>query len=463
MTRPTPRAIVTSLLAAALALNACGDGATDKAGGDAGEGVQVLRLANANDQPYELEAFAREVRSVSNGRLRIRFVNAWGSRTSDAEPGILDDVRAGKVDLAWVGARAFRAAGVTALDPLIAPFAVTDYDSEQRVLSSPVTGRMLGAVDAAGVHGVALLPGPLRLLGMSQAWSGPDDLAGKRIDVSAGVAAATARALGATPVVSGADSDVETFDGIETHLGSLLGNGYMRTMPHVGTQPLWPRPLVIIADPQAWDKLSAGDREALEEAGRRAVEPMLEDIRKVDEEAIPKLCEQGARFFEADLAGLRRAVAPVYAQIRRDAEDARSLAAIEKLRGAPARPIVCRRPARKAVGRLPSGEYTWTITRADALKTPGIERETGFLDELPDVFRAEIEPGHMLLMVRSKGGAEEVGFEGTYSVFKDRIDINGDITARWRVVDGDLVFSDVRGSGVADDVVFATKRWKRVG
>src|SRR5215204_105173 len=108
-------------LGVTLLLAGCGGAGTDKAGGAAAGEVRVLRLANANGEPAELEPYARAVERASNGRLRIEFVNDWRKGEPNAEPGILDDVRAEKVDLAWVGARAFKAEGVSALDPLVAP------------------------------------------------------------------------------------------------------------------------------------------------------------------------------------------------------------------------------------------------------------------------------------------------------------------------------------------------------
>ncbi len=36
------------------------------------------------------------------------------------------------------------------------------------------------------------------------------------------------------------------------------------------------------------------------------------------------------------------------------------------------------------------------------------------------------------------------------------------ITARWHVVDGDLVFGDVRGESAGDMVVFESHPWKPV-
>ena len=133
-----PRIVLAALSAGALLLAGCGGVDTDKAGGAAGREVRVLRLANFNPAPGELEPFAREVERASHGRLRIEFVNDWRKGEPDAEPGVLDDVRAGKVDLAWVGARAFKAEGVRAFDPLVAPFAVTDYATEEKVLTSPI-------------------------------------------------------------------------------------------------------------------------------------------------------------------------------------------------------------------------------------------------------------------------------------------------------------------------------------
>ena len=130
-------------------------------------------LPTSTPAPGELEPYARAVERASNGRLRIEFVNDWRKGEPDAEPGVLDDVRAGKVDLAWVGARAFKAEGVRAFDPLVAPFAVTDYATEEKVLTSPIAGEMLDAVDKAGVRGVAILPGPLQRLGMREPWRRP--------------------------------------------------------------------------------------------------------------------------------------------------------------------------------------------------------------------------------------------------------------------------------------------------
>ena len=461
------RSVTRHLLAAVAVLalglvSGCGGESSDKAGGKGGD-VRVLRLANANAEPGELAAYAEEVERVSDGRLKIEFLNDYRRSAEDAEPGILDDVRAGKVDLAWVGARAFAAEGVDAFDPLIAPFQVTDYETEQQVLADPAAREMLDAVDEAGVQGVALLPGPLRWLGMREPWSGPDDLAGKRISAPAGIGSRAIAALGAKPVVGGADSGHGGLDGAEEHLPSLLGNFYAHEIPNVGSLPLWPRPLVVVASPKAWKELDERDRGFLTEAGTSAVLPMLNAIRAADKTSVPKLCRQGMRVNEPDARALRAAVEPVLDGVREDPRNAKALDAIERVRVEDPPPVpACDDDAvPETAAGLPPGRYEFVLTEADKRR-----REAGktWKEALPERFAVEITPGHMLMHVTEHGGPTVLGLEADFSTFKDRIDIDGGaITGRWSVDDdGNLRFSDIEPSGEGDDFVFATKPWRRV-
>jgi TRAP-type C4-dicarboxylate transport system substrate-binding protein len=425
----------------------------------------VLRLANFNSDPFELEPFAREVERASRGRLRIEFANAWRRGESDAEAGVLDDVRDGRVDLAWVGARAFRAEGVSAFDALIAPFEVTDYATERRVLTSPVARTMLDAVGAAGVMGVAVLPGPLQWLGLREPWRTAADLSGKRIGAPAGIGADALRALGATTVAVPSGGELDGIDGHVQHLDSLLGNHYARTIPYIATEAFWARALVVVAGPRVWQGLSSAERGALRQAGVQAVDPMLDWIRESERSAVPKLCRQGARFFAADLPSLRRAVEPVYRALRSDPATAASLAAIEELRSPrPDGPLACR-PADEPAAALPSGTYAWSISREEALRVSGIESEPEFLAGLPATFRAVIERDHIVLYVSNRDVSEDIGLEADISRFKDRVAFDEgpgpDVTARWSLEDGNLRFTDVRARDRGSVVVMGTKPWRR--
>src|SRR5688500_4386875 len=164
------------LAALATVLPGCSNSA-DKAGGAAAGEVRVLRLANGNLRPDELQVFADEVRRRSGGALRIEFANEWRLRQVGYEHGLIDDVKRGEAELGWVGARAFPALGVHSFDALLAPLLVDSYALERRAIEQ-LGERMLAGAAAAGVHPVALLPGPLRRVVAREPVSRPGDLAG---------------------------------------------------------------------------------------------------------------------------------------------------------------------------------------------------------------------------------------------------------------------------------------------
>ena len=106
--RITRWAAVGALAALALAVAACSGSSSDKAGGAEEQEPVVLTFASFTDdiQP-QLRVFAEEVVRRSDGTLRIEFKPAWRPGDPDAERGTIEDVKAGKADMAWVGARVF--------------------------------------------------------------------------------------------------------------------------------------------------------------------------------------------------------------------------------------------------------------------------------------------------------------------------------------------------------------------
>ena len=104
--------------AAALMLTATGC-TVDRAGGTAAEQTVVLTFAQGNrgDPAPQLTAWADEVKRLTGGSITIEFKNGWRLGESRVEASILDDVKAGKVDLAWVGPRVFDRVGVTPSRP----------------------------------------------------------------------------------------------------------------------------------------------------------------------------------------------------------------------------------------------------------------------------------------------------------------------------------------------------------
>ena len=363
----------------------------------------------------------------SNGALRIAFANEWRKDEVGAERGIVTDVKAGKADLGWVGARAFPALGVHGFDPLLAPLLVDDYAIEQEAIER-LGEQMLAGVEVLGVQPVALLPGPMRRLVAREPVTRPEDLAGRTLMLQRGaIEEAAARALGAEPVGGPSGAKLGDADGTVQHLGSIAGNRYEREAPYVTADlGLWPRPLVVIASPDVWEQLSAAERSVLLDSGRAAIGPTVAAIRERDAAATEEICSEGAQFVRAGSTGraaIRAALEPVYADLRKDPSTMRTIAAIDGMReSTPADPAPrCATPAPEAVAQedaIPAGTYVYTLTREDTkLLDPG--------DDLAQArrirFRGVFTPGHLVLYESYDGAPEDIGFEADYSVYRDHI------------------------------------------
>ncbi len=241
--------VMTSLV---LSSAGCGDatsGSGDKAGGEDPAQPRVLTLASQTGIPTQIEAFAREVQKRSNGTLTIRFEDGWRHGENGYEQAVLDDLKAGKVDLAWVGARAFDMVGADDFQALLAPLLVDSYDLEGRVFAAGIPARMLAGVDVPGVVGLGVLPGPMRkVLGVSEPVVGPDDFAGRVVGLSdGGVARQTLEALGATPRPLPAEAKLDGLDAFEQQISSIAGNSYDQGATAVTANlNMWPRPLVLV-------------------------------------------------------------------------------------------------------------------------------------------------------------------------------------------------------------------------
>jgi TRAP-type C4-dicarboxylate transport system substrate-binding protein len=456
------RTALISLLAVATLAGCGSDDAADRAGGAKPVAAKVLVMANANDQLGELEAFDKAVRRVSGGHLRIRWLNEYGKgREGNAEVNLIRDVSAGKADLGWAGTRVFDKLGDSAFNPLHAPLLIESYDAEQRVMSDGFVDPMLDSLDDLGLHGLGVLPGPLRRPLGKRPLLGPEDWNGALIATSGGGQIdAALRDLGArvrydNPTRMERTSDL---DGIETHVAAVPGNHYHRDLPYLtGNVVLWPRPLVLFAGPD----VSADDLAVLRKAAKAAIPGAVALSRSLEGDARSELCRAQVRIASASTAqidALRTALRPVTDALEGDAAAARAIARIEELGGADSVDTVsCPHAAEPATrATIPPGTYRTHITRADvaehgfswasevetdpnpaALKTKTHEHRLEFTDQ-----------GTFTVYDVTMDGVANIGWEGSYSVYRDRITVKGNegttITARVRI-DGDrLRFTDVQ-------------------
>src|SRR5262245_19992867 len=180
---------VFATLGLVLALAACGEATGDRAGGPSTPEPVVLVMAQPNfgpPAPEPLARWAEEVERRSDSSVRIEFENDWRRGEADYEARTVEDVANGTTDLGWIGARGFDQVGVTSFQALVDPMVIDSYDLEDAVFAAGIPAEMLAGVDEAGVHGLAVLPGPLRqVLGIDHPFVQPADFDGEVVGIQA--------------------------------------------------------------------------------------------------------------------------------------------------------------------------------------------------------------------------------------------------------------------------------------
>jgi TRAP-type transport system periplasmic protein len=374
------RAALAAAAALAVAAAACGGSGGDKAGGEGTSATKALVLTLVEPDPdFGSGEFAEAVSDRSGGSIRIEVETGRWSDEIDSEGRIVEDVRAGRADLAIVGARVWDTLGVDGFQALLAPFLVDSLDLERRVLESPLASRMLASVREARVVGIALLPGALRRsFGHTRALVGLRDYRGATIGVRPGdVEEATFRALGAStrPYVSLHPS---FFAGAALHPWSIAENGYEgETL--VTNVAFWPRAETIVMNPKAFEGLTPAQRTILREAGRAAVGRQVTRIERVEEEAVGAICAQElvslATASPADIVSLQDAVRPVYAALERDLATRALIAEIRKLDdGSQSERLRCPEAGASVAPEL-EGRWEATASREDLLAVGASPKE----------------------------------------------------------------------------------------
>jgi TRAP-type C4-dicarboxylate transport system substrate-binding protein len=367
---------------------ACSGAGGDKAGGQAElprtpvqpVGKPVTLTLVTVDDTWASE-FATAASRLSGGSIRIH-VRVGGEWLLDYERRLVDDVRAGKAELASVGARAWDRMGVTSFQGVVAPFLVDSLELQQRVLAGGRPARMLESVEPLGLVGVALLPGVLRRpLGVSRELVGPEDYAGTRFGIRLGrVAEATAKALRARPRPYRIGA-LGAADGAELDVATIVNNGYDKgARALTANVVLWARPETIVISRRAFLRLGPAQREVLRRAGREAAAPVRARIEREQREALAGLCQRGAlRLASAspsELAALRAAVRPVYRELERDPGTRKLIAEIRRIkRGIASEPLRCR--AAVIAAAAIEGRWSATATREQLLAAGAEPKEVG--------------------------------------------------------------------------------------
>jgi TRAP-type C4-dicarboxylate transport system substrate-binding protein len=446
---------LTCLLVAAALLSACGS-STDRTGKPAQGRVTVLTFGNVNYAPGELQPFADEVGRLSGGHMRIRFLNDYRKGQVDQEKGVIDDVRAGKLDLGWAGARAFDRVGDTAFEAFQAPLLIDSYEAERAVLRSPVPAAALKTLEPLGVDGIGVLPGPLRkLVAVKRPIVEPGGLQGLRTAFSGGPATENAlRTLGAEPVRIASGTQWDGWDAAEAQLGAIAGNHFEDDAHHLSSNVnLWPRFPVVFAGPSARAKLSSEQLALLRRAAVAAGPPGLAAIQDGERAAMKQLCRsmQVTKASPAQLEALRTASQPTYDSIARDAAAGPLLHQLESIRDGVDEPASAAPPCADGASNVTALDGTWV----GSVEIDGELRRLRWVIEKGQY--KEYELG---------GGQWSLGDQGAIAVYRDHFQMtsagDGSMSpGRWSVSGDTLRVSDFSTPDPIGQRIFAGHAWTR--
>jgi TRAP-type C4-dicarboxylate transport system substrate-binding protein len=443
-----------------------GCGGADKVSGVQPSGVKTLTLANGNENQGLLQAWLDEVRTLSNGRLRIRVRSDWRLGERDFESGLIADVRSGRAQLGWVGTRAWTGTGAHSFDALNAPFLVDSYATEEAMLRGADQEQLFAGVTAAGVEPVGLLPGPLHLLLARRPVERATDLQGLKIGLFASeVGERALRMLGASPVPLARGKSMSGLDAVAASVGDLAGRYIGEARYLVADAPFGAAPRLIFANRSTWANLSQDEREILRRAAEVAFAPMLRNIEAGDRAGMTQLCDGGVRLVDIGAPGpeqLRAELGPLYRELGRLADASAELQAAEHARasGETPRRLACK-PASQSHERALTGTFEWRVRRGE----PGAER-VDFEGAAHVRYRLELSNGRAVQTVVFPDGHSEPGSDDKYEVYRDRITFGGDSgppdTARWRL-DGDkLRFSELSQDDPDGHFVWESHTWIRM-
>jgi TRAP-type C4-dicarboxylate transport system substrate-binding protein len=332
----------TAFLAAALLASGCSAVGTKDGGATPTTLTLTLHIADVRAVQQDVDFFAEEVSRRTHGRLRIVEESfQYRSGHPESELRLVRDLRRGRVEMAYVAARAWERDNIRVFRALQAPFLVTGYGLLANIATSPVARRMLRYLGKVGIVGLALVPSELRRpLGRWPLVSA-DDYRGTRIRVlSSPTSVLVLSTLGARPVTNLGGDEARTalanrrLDAVESSTWAIDSNHYADFAPFLPSNvALFARMDTVVLRRAAFDRLSAEDQAALRAAASATVKHA--DPAAAERAELRLLCARGLRLVRAtgaDLESLRRASDPAYAVLEQDPFTKRMIAAIERLK-----------------------------------------------------------------------------------------------------------------------------------
>jgi TRAP-type C4-dicarboxylate transport system substrate-binding protein len=379
-------------------------------------------------------------------------------------------IQAGDADLGLVATRAWDLVGVDSLRAINTPFLIDSTELLDQVVAGDQAATMMKGLSGAGMTGLAMLPEALRHpFGTESAPLGAADYDGATIRSPHSTTSWDVfGVLGAKPMF---EEDGYTI--AESQYDQAPG-------PEVaGNVTLFAKADVMVISDAARPKVSDSQLDALTEAAETTRDWAIGTFDD-DATAAAGFCENGGKIVAAsaaDLAGLRDAVAPVTADLEKDATTAGIIAAIDELKSGITAPVpvtACSAPAAPSQASLLNGTYHWEVTKqalvdAGVTSPEDLNGASGNLTVTLADGRAHFT--HQSTEGPNKGDTDEgfqtYEFDGTTVTFHWSQSPTNCTSAKVTILeDGDLEFSDIVecpedvGAILIDEV--GMRRWDKL-
>ena len=300
-------------------------GAWAEGGSEAGGEAVTMRLATIHPESYPNglanKGFAEMVEKATGGRVKV--VVYYSGELGD-QKSYIEQCQMGTLDFGDVNAAPMENF-VPDLGVLLMPYVFTDREHKWRVLGSKVGEDLLGTCQKAGLYGISFYEAGARSYYADVPIRKLEDLKGLKIRVQQsqvcidGVNAmgASAVPMAFSEIYSAGQSGV--IDGNECNHPTYLTHSHFEVFPYFTFDAHVEIPDMLVASKKTLDRLSAKDREAILEVGRKIWKIQLQHYEDNEDKAYDELTKKKVTFItlsDAEMQRFRASVAPVYDKYR---------------------------------------------------------------------------------------------------------------------------------------------------
>jgi tripartite ATP-independent transporter DctP family solute receptor len=312
------KALRTSIIA--LAISGLSAGMIQTAAAETVMRISVSTAQNSH-QGVAIDTLAKEVEKRTNGRYKIK---TFYSGALGAEREAVEAVQLGTQELTWTSSGPIPNF-VPETKIFDIPFLFRDYAHARAVLDGPIGQDMLKKFDSKGIKALAWGENGFRhMTNNKRPILAPEDMKGLKMRTMENPVHVQAyKGFGIIPTPM-AFTEVftalqqGTVDGQENPLSVIVANKFEQVQKHLTLTGHVYSPGVFLMNKEAFDKLSAADKQAFLDAAKVAAKANRDRVDADEKIAVTELRAKGMQVVEnVDKSKYQAALAPVFAQFEK--------------------------------------------------------------------------------------------------------------------------------------------------